>query len=757
MPAHPFYTNFTTGTVTEKLDSRVDFAKYQNSARVIRNGIVLPQGGVASRAGTIFLGRAKFNDKRCRLVTFQFSVAQSYVVEFGEGYARFWTQRGPVVDAGGNVVEVATPYTEADLRELRFEQSADVMYVGHPDYPPAKITRITTTEFRYSEINFFPYPTYEPRVAPQASLTLSQVSPGVATATASAAAFLSGDVGRQIWNEAGRAVITAVASNIQATVRILDAFDAPTAAQGEWTMDGSANAGTLTPSVAAPRWASTTLTSSVGAFRSTDVGKYVYVHDGIAQITSVTSSEVAQAQILRDLGATSAAAAGSWTVESVAWSDALGYPGVPCLFQGRLWWAGSPSFQDYIWASRTSDYENHARGALASDALVFQLATPGVNLIRWMKPNSVRGLALGTIAGEITLDGGTEQAISPENVPQMIERTKYGSDFTVDALKVDNQHIFIQRGGTRVRELAYKFSEDTFASPDISILAEHLFREAVVETTYVSTPESLIVALRDDGVLNFCTYEREQNVVAWSYVEASEDDLFESVTALPNACGTGDELWAATKRACLTGAYWATNYWATDYWASDYWGGGGTVDARYIEVFDGQMNTDAGLVWSGAAANTFTGLAHLEGRVVRVVIDDGTEYNLTVVGGVITLPGGVTTTSIEIGLPWVMTLVTVRPDLQIPNGTIQGRRKRWNEVTVRVYCTRGAILLNGEAMDYPGEEENGPETALDPFSGDMRKKTDFGWSRDAFITIQRTEAKPCTITGITGGLAVADD
>ncbi len=752
MPAHPFQTNFTTGVVSEKLDARIDFAKYQNGLRVGQNAVVIPQGGAASRAGTVYLGRAKFDNTRGRLVPFQFSADQSYMVEFGVGYCRFWVDRELLLDGNFVPVEVTTPYTEADLRELRFEQSADVMYIGHPDYPPAKLVRETTTEFRYAEINFLPYPTYEPQAAGGVNITLSQVTAGNATVTAASAVFLAGDLGRQIRYEAGRAVITSYTSTTKVSVRILDEFDEASIAAGDWTLDGSANAGTLTPSADLPRWRYVTLTSSLAAFRSVDVGKYVYLHDGIVRIVAYTSATEVTGQVMRQMGASTAAAAGAWTVETRSWSDDNGYPGVPCLFQGRLWWAGSPAFPDMVWASVSSDYENHGRGALDNEALVYQLATTGVNQIRWMKPSSTRGLAIGTLAGELTLDGGTEQPMTPSNM-QMTERTRYGSAYGPDALKVGNTHVFVQRGSTRIRELAYRFTDDDFASPDISILAENLFREQIVEMAHCTTPESLILAVRDDGVINLCSYEREQEIVAWTNLVTPDTDLFESVAVIPNACGDGDEIWVATRRALIGGDYWAGDFWAADYWAGDYWSEDAEFDARMIEVFDGQMSTDAGLVWSGVnAANSFDGLTHLEGRTVRVVIADGTEYDLEVAGGVVTLPGSVTTLSVEIGLPWTMTVVPVRPELQAPNGTVQGRRKRWSEVTVRVYASLGSIHLNGEVMQYP----EGTDTT-EPFSGDMRRKTDFGWDRDGFITIQRTQAKPCTIAGITGGLQVADD
>jgi hypothetical protein len=812
MPAHPFYTNFTAGAVTEKVSARTDFAKYQNAARCVQNGVVQPQGGVATRAGTAFLGNVRDPEGRVRLVRFEFSTTQAYILEFGHLYVRPWANRAPVrlasstpaidltlsavtgaavtitasaplftdtptdrdreifVTAGGGRlritsvtsdtlatgyvlvdfagttvgsgtytftgahVTVVTPYTTAQLRELRFEQSADVLYIGHTSHPPHKLSRITATTFTLGPITFLPPPSFERDVAPPADLTLSSASPGPGvTATTTAAVFFRGDVGRQIASGGGRAVITAVSGapagpSASITVTILDAFPSvgPFAA-GTWTMDGSANNGTLTvsPTVTGPRFALVTLTAGEAGFRSSDVGKFVVFNGGTAQITAITSSTVVTAQIVRVLTGTDAAASGTWFVESPSWAVDLGFPGVPALHNQRLYWSGSLGFPDFVWGSVVGDYENHARGSVDDDAVVFQLSTSGVNVVRWMK-GSTSGLALGTLASEITLDGGTESPITPSNVRSR-ERTFYGSDYGVDARRVDNQIVFLQRGASRIREFVFSLEADTYVAPDISILGEHLFRTSIVEMVYSRSPESLLFCLRDDGLLNVLTYERQEQVVGWSQTEIAGPGMqVESIDTIPNFCATGDEVWIAVLRDT------------------------GSGPRRTIELFDGRLNTDAALVYSGTAARTFIGFPHLDGMTARVVIADGTEFNMLVADGRITLPGTESTTAVEIGLPFVMTLQTVRPELSMPTGTIQGRRKRWNALTVRVFCTSGAPTLNGEPMDYP-------EQAATPFTGDMKLKTEFGWDRDGFITIQRVDAKPLTVLGITGSLTVADD
>jgi hypothetical protein len=204
----------------------------------------------------------------------------------------------------------------------------------------------------------------------------------------------------------------------------------------------------------------------------------------------------------------------------------------------------------------------------------------------------------------------------------------------------------------------------------------------------------------------------------------------------------------------------ATGYWGTGYWAPTYWALAATVARRGIEVFDGAMNTDAGLVYAGAAAGTFLGLGHLEGMTVKAITGDGTVYDLLVAGGSVSLPGGATATELEIGLHFTSTLQTLRPELQGPQGTAQARRKHWAHVTPRVYCTVGRLIIHTESALTPQEPRileypEGSDPTV-PYTGDLARHVNFGWNREGQITIQTTEPKPCTILALTGGLEMDD-
>ena len=654
LDAHsPFLNAFTTGEITDQLIARTTWDKYQNAAACLKNFVVRPYGGAARRAGLMYLGAVKDPSSRVRLVKFEFGRTQVYMLEFGQEYIRVWANRAPVM-SGGVQVEMPSPYTVAELRELRFEQSADVLYIAHPNHPPAKLQRTSATAFQLDDINFNPQPTFEQEILPDAALTMTSAAIGVNVIfTASAAAWLAGDVGRLITSGVGRAVITLFTSATQVTATILDAFDSTgPIPSGAWSLHGSPNAGTNTIAASGPVNAPASFITSLDAYRATDVGKFIFAAGGIGQIYFVDNATTARGLILKTFTGTPpiVVPAGAWTLESPVWSDELGYPGVVALFGQRLWWAGSPNFPDRLWGSTVADYESHARGVADDDALDLTLASSGVNMIRWLK-GLPDGLGIGTLAGELTLDGGSANvAITPASHNAQ-ERTHYGCDYTVDAIRTTNLVLFLQRGALRIRELTTDPGsvDSRYVAPDLSLLAEQLTRAGLVEIDKASSPDSLVFAITNEGVFLTCAYERPEGIVGWSHHETQGD--FESLAVIPNNCGTGDEVWVSVNRSIPGGQWWHANWWHANWWNINWWALAATVDRRSIEIFDGAFNTDAALIYAGAAAGTFTGAGHLEGLPVLAITEDGTVHALIVNEGAITLPDGATTTDSRWGWP----------------------------------------------------------------------------------------------------------
>lgn len=149
----PIQTNFTAGQISPRLHGRVDINKYKNGVKTQKNAYSLPHGGVIRRGGTRYVASVKTSSKKVRLVRFEFSITQAYIIEFGDLYCRFYKDNGQIT-SGGSPVELATPYTEAQLFDLYFAQSADVLYIAHPTHAPRKITRTSDIAWTIATLSF---------------------------------------------------------------------------------------------------------------------------------------------------------------------------------------------------------------------------------------------------------------------------------------------------------------------------------------------------------------------------------------------------------------------------------------------------------------------------------------------------------------------------------------------------------------------------------------------------------------------------
>jgi len=253
----PIQTNFTAGELSPRLDGRIDINKYSNGCKTLENMIVQKHGPASRRGGLYHVSKVKDSTKKTRLIPFEFNVTQAYILEFGETYIRFYRNYGQVrsgpfsgvfADAflKGATYEVTTPYLEDELKDIVVTQSADILYIAHPNHAPRKLSRLSDTSWTLTEIDFIDGP-YEPVNTTETTLGLSAVT-GSVTVTASAVTginsdqgFLSTDVGRLIrfedasnnwtWLE-----ITAITSTTVVTATIRGDDASATTAQASWRL-----------------------------------------------------------------------------------------------------------------------------------------------------------------------------------------------------------------------------------------------------------------------------------------------------------------------------------------------------------------------------------------------------------------------------------------------------------------------------------------------------------------------------------------
>ena len=156
MPSTRIYNrSFGGGEMSPEMFGRIDDTKFQTGAATMRNFIAMPQGPAENRAGFQFVREVKDSTKKVRLIPFTFSTTQTVVIEVGAGYFRFHTN-GATILSGGVPYEVANPYAEAELFDIHYVQSADVMTLVHPNHAPRELRRLGATNWVLSVINFAP-------------------------------------------------------------------------------------------------------------------------------------------------------------------------------------------------------------------------------------------------------------------------------------------------------------------------------------------------------------------------------------------------------------------------------------------------------------------------------------------------------------------------------------------------------------------------------------------------------------------------
>jgi hypothetical protein len=151
--AHIAWTNFTAGELSGRLEGRFDLESYHSGCSELVNFTIHPHGGASRRPGLRYVAAAKNPDKKCRLIPFVWNKEQSYVLEFGNAYMRVFKDQGQVY-SGSTPYEISSPYSESQLDGIKLAQSADVMYLTHPNVAPYKLTRTGHTAWSLATVSF---------------------------------------------------------------------------------------------------------------------------------------------------------------------------------------------------------------------------------------------------------------------------------------------------------------------------------------------------------------------------------------------------------------------------------------------------------------------------------------------------------------------------------------------------------------------------------------------------------------------------
>ena len=753
--ASPAFTNFTAGELSPRLDGRTDVQKYFNGCKKLQNFVVHPHGGASRRPGTVFVREVKDSADNVRLIPFEFNVTQAYVLEFGDQYFRIHKDGGTVV-SGGSPVEVTTPYLHTDLDQLKFTQSADVMYLVHPDYAPRKITRTSHTAWTISEVDLLRGPMGDDNVT--STTLVASGRTGSVNITASANLFSSDDVGRLVRLHNGYAKITSFSSALVVGATVQENED------GRAELMPSYTATTISAHEGDP--SATGLEhndryqDSNGQFilQGFTVGMKVTVtgfsdsnnNETSAIVVKVTDDTLllAPSSDLTDEAAGSSVTISGNLTASTDWalgafSVTTGYPSAVAFYEQRLVFASTEEQPQTLFFSVGGSFEDFAGGIDADDALTYTLGSNQVNIIRYLQAGRV--LLVGTSGGEFVVTSSSDEPLSPTNAVVKRQAT-YGSA-DIQPVQVANVTLFVQRAKRKVRELVFDLNTDSYQAPDMTILAEHITESGIKEMSLQQEPDNVIWCVLENGKFVGMTYRREENVIAWHehLIGGSfGSDAFghvESVATIPGDLDE-DDTYIVVKRTINGATKRYVEYFNTFDFGSD------VEDAFFV---------DSGLTYSGSSVTSISGLDHLEGETVSIVGNGAAHPDKVVSSGAVSLDYAVT--KAHIGLNYTSTLQTMRIEAGGTEGSAQGKTKRIHEAVLRLYRTVGVKVGSSETdLDrIPFRSSAAAMSAAIPlFTGDKEIEFRGGFDTDGFVVVQQDQPLPLTVIGIYPRLITFD-
>lgn len=481
--------SFAGGEVTPELFGRIDDAKYQSGLAKCLNFITKPQGPAENRPGFAFVREVKDSTKKVRLLSFTYSTTQTMVIEMGAGYFRFHTMGATLLD-GGVPYEVANPYTEADLFDIHYVQSADVLTLVHPNYAPRELRRLGATNWQLQTITF----------------GASIAAPGAPTVTSSGSTEVKYTY---------HYVVTAIGQD--------EVSESVASAQG--SVDSNLFETGCTNTIS---WSAVSGAVRYNVFKLQG-GVYGY-------IGQTTGTSIVDDNIAPDLSKTP-------PLYETVFNGPGEYPGAVSYFEQRRCFAGTINKPQNIWMTRSATESSMAYSIPVKDEdrISFRVAARESNTIRHIVPLSQ--LLLLTSSAEWRVTSVNSDAITPTTIS--VRPQSYVGASNVQPVIINNTLIYGAARGGHVRELAYNWQASGFVTGDLSLRSPHLFDAfEITDMAYAKAPNPIVWFISTSGKLLGLTYVPEQQIGAWH--QHVTDGAFESCAVV--AEGHEDFLYCVVRR-----------------------------------------------------------------------------------------------------------------------------------------------------------------------------------------------------------------
>jgi hypothetical protein len=574
--------SFSAGELAPNLFGRIDVKQYKIAAATMRNFFPDYRGGASNRAGTQYcdtLGTdaaVTVTSYNPRLIPFIIGVGNAFVMVLGTGYAKFYQNGLPYSNP-----PVVTPYALADVFNIKFTQSASVMTLTHPNYPPQNITLSSAGVFT---------------IAP--SIVSPEMNPpGAITATPPATTnpdycycyvvtAVSEDGKREslpsppvlvhytIQDETKGFIIPLTWIKTTSNYSVYRVYKSgpyddrvSTGPGTSWGFIGDSQTPTFTDlniapdfSQQPPQWGdpfdggqflSIGVSGGGGGYPSgggwtgyipltitdaTGSGAVGYATTSYAGV--VTGAFMVNPGKNYSQSPTITAGGGgatfTKTISPYSTSDAtkFNYPTAASYIQQRQVFGGSNAKPETLNFTQTGDYGSFSFSPASqpNDGIVVDIATTQVNTIQAFQPVSL-GLLAFTTGSLFLISGGPQgSGITPSTVTAQTQIANGINN--LPPLPINYSVLYGQNRGNVIRDASFAWQRQSYVGTDISVFSNHLFTGySLLDWTWAEEPHRLVWATRNDGILLSLTYVPDQDVLGWARHDTQ--GLFVSVCSVP--------------------------------------------------------------------------------------------------------------------------------------------------------------------------------------------------------------------------------
>ena len=767
--ASPIYNSFTRGEVSPLIEGQINLQGFFESNRLVQNLITLKQGPLVRRGGTKFVKEVKDSSDDTALIPFQFNVSQSYQIEMGDQYFRFYTNYGVITETAQNITGV----TQANAAVVTYSgadnyANGDEVYIS----AVAGMTELNDKFYRVANVNTgsntFEITDIDGTNIDSTGFTAYSSGGTLEEVYEISSPYNASDIynsnGAKNFQHAQSADVLYIAhgdfntrslgrsANTNWTLNDMTFDDGPyldeNTTSTTLTLSGTSGSVTVTAN-------STTGINDGDGFQTTDVGRLIRWKDPAnnwtwLEITARSSTTVVTATI-QGANASAGTATTSWRLG--VYSDTTGYPTVITFFQDRVFLAGASSYPDRYDLTKTGGYSDtdflfapsNADGTITDDSAISGTLQSGqVNTIQWASSDD-RGLIIGTAGREwILRPSSNNEVLTPSNA-KADPFSAVGSSY-VQPIQAESGTLFVQRARRKIHDIIYSFNLDQLKPRDLTVLCEHITRSGIVELQFQQEPINVVWMRRNDGTLIGFTYYPDENVfAAHRHSIGGTNAKVKSISVIQSPDTSREDLWMIVERTVnsVTRKYveYMTRYYEDDIAKSD------------------AFHVDSGLTYSGAATATVTGLDHLEGETVKILRDGNSHPDLTVSDGSVTLANDRTGTKIQVGLGNTWALETQRIEAGAADGTAQGKTKRITRFVIRLLNTLGLKYgpSSSELDEYDFDQGAEYDENLALFSGDTESiKWPDGYTQDGTMYFTNDGVFPAGIIAIMPQLKTQD-